>query len=442
MTTFNFAKGHPNRDLVPVQEMKALLNRVGSSDSTLSSDDDEQALQASLNYGDEAGQANLLQELQFFLQRQCLNDEGPACTSNSFFVTGGVSHGIELLCAVATQPNDRVWVEDPTYFLAANIFQSHGLIIESLPMQHAGVVDMDALEAQLSDCVASSRPLPRILYIVPTHQNPTGRTMPLKHRFRIAKLARQYQFLVVADEVYHLLDYRNDNGNGRDDGIRRPARMAMFNATQQDDVSDVFTSLEQTNQSTDIRSLLYGCCSVSSFTKIFAPGVRLGWIEAPCTVVDAIKQYGYIVSQGGVAPFMGHMFCNALRQRICDGVLDKLCLAYANRAKVLVAILVKESRIQLPCKPCGGYFLWVILPFEAEQFLSYCQPDLTFLLGTQCLVASDRSKSNGDSLDALAVELRQSLRLCFAYLSMEDLTRGAELFVSKFKSYVDQQVNL
>ena len=426
MTTYNFARGHPNNDLVPVLEMKTLLTQIGSS-----CDDEEEALRNSLNYGDEQGQADLLQELAAFLQRQCVLDQGTSNTgTNSFFITGGVSHDIELLCSVATKPGDTVWVEDPTYFLAAELFQSHGLRIELLPMRQAGVVDVEALEEQLRhpDSVAP----PRLIYIIPTHQNPTGCTMSLPDRTRLAVLAYQYNILVVADEVYHLLDYRDGNKLGQ-----RPARMAMFHGVSgmeeslQSIASDANVDVDQTTAS----RRLFGCCSVSSFTKIFCPGVRLGWVEAPIPIIQALKQYGYIVSQGGVAPFMGHLFCRALRQRVCDGVLDKLCLAYAHRVHVLVRILEQEPRIHMPCRPTGGYFLWLILPFDADSFLDYCQIELTFLLGIKCRASEQQSSI---STSSVPIPLAQSVRLCFAYLDLDCLESGAMLFLSKFRSYTDR----
>ena len=419
--TYNFARGHPNKDLVPVQEMKTLLTQIGSSD-----DDDEScsALRNSLNYGDEQGQKDLLQELEAFLQRQCARDQGPSTRTNSLFITGGVSHGIELLCAVATQPGDTVWVEDPTYFLAANIFQSHGLHIKLLPMRQAGVVDMEALQEQLRH--ADSIP-PRLIYIIPTHQNPTGRTMSLQDRTRLASLAHQYNILVVADEVYHLLDYR-DHKLGL-----RPARMAMFNDDHGNGENDSQETAGITiNETATTR--LSGCCSVSSFTKIFGPGVRLGWVEAPAPIIQALKQYGYIVSQGGVAPFMGHVFCRALRQRVCDDVVARLCRAYAHRLDLLVSILEQEPRIGIPCRSTGGYFLWLVLPFDADSFLDYCQPALTFLLGNKCRASEPSSTSH------MPMRLERSVRLCFAYLDVDCLEAGATLFLSKFRSFADRVV--
>lgn len=425
MSSFNFTRGHPNKHLVPVQEMKALLTQIGSSS-------DEDALCKSLNYGDEEGQADFRNELASFLHRQCALDQGPMHSNNSLFITGGVSHGIELLCSVATQPGDVVWVETPTYFLAADIFKSHGLVVESLPMLTAGVIDMSVLrERLLSTCTP-----PRIIYVIPTHQNPTAQTMSLDDRGQLARLAEEYNILIIADEVYHLLDYSNvDNKTMRHD---RPARMVMFNGGDNKvraNDSTGSSSITAIESSDSPRPLLSGCCSVSSFTKIFGPGVRLGWIEGPAPVVGALKEYGYIVSQGGVAPFMGFLFLRALQQRVCDDVLNNLCRAYSHRVDVLMRILEQEARIDIPCRPRGGYFLWLVLPFDSAAFLKYCEPDLTFLSGSKCCAAPQGSLEDACPMN---LEIPRSLRLCFAYLDLDCLTAAVYLFVSKFRSYANR----
>jgi DNA-binding transcriptional MocR family regulator len=414
MTTFNFSRGHPNKDLVPLQEIRQLMAQLGSSEI---SHDEEEAIQKSLNYGDDAGNDSTLQQLAYFLERQCTNDqhvvaEGQArCDMNGLFITGGVSHGIDLLCAIATQPGDVIWVEEPSYFLSFGIFRSHRLQIETFPMYSPGVIDIDALEEELN---SGSRPVPRVMYIIPTHQNPTGQTMPQKQRKRLANIVNRFKILLIADEVYHLLDY-----NRKLSAQKRPARMALFNEAVFDDIGD----------HTD--NTLVGCCSVSGFTKIFGPGVRLGWIEGPQSIINALRRHGYIISQGGVAPFLGNVFCIALQQRVCDNVLNRLCHAYAHRVELLMGILKEETRWMIPCRPSGGFFLWLVLPFEARAFLEYCRPQVSFILGTDC------SARSGNKNVFMQDELARSLRLCFAYLALEDLLAGARLLQSKFKQFLN-----
>ena len=92
-------------------------------------------------------------------------------------------------------------------------------------------------------------------------------------------IAARHDILVLADEVYHLLDWRDEKIDGR-----RPARMAVLG------------SRVASNRG---RSQLGCCITVSSFTKIFAPGVRCGWIEGPKDIIDSLLSLGYIQSQVG-----------------------------------------------------------------------------------------------------------------------------------------------
>ena len=89
--------------------------------------------------------------------------------------------------------------------------------------------DVDALEEGLLDGSISS---PRMIYVVPTHQNPTGHTMPLEDRWKLCQLARKYSILVAADEVYHLLDWRQSNIDGK-----RPARFSVLDELVADNMS-------------------------------------------------------------------------------------------------------------------------------------------------------------------------------------------------------------
>jgi len=123
---YNFARGHPNGDLVPLEEMQELFTKLASAD-----ENDANLLKHSLNYGQDEGEPELLQELVTFQDRYCQDDDlggakdlcNNASSTKNFFITGGVSHGIELLCATQTKPGDLVLVERPTYYLVSAILQ-------------------------------------------------------------------------------------------------------------------------------------------------------------------------------------------------------------------------------------------------------------------------------------------------------------------------------
>ena len=226
---YNFLRGHPNTQLLPVMEMQQLLIKVAARQQQQKQDCDDTttttttttttqsvgthcpSFATSLNYlSSDQGDPTCLAQLQAFLERRTVDDEttvaeNTTTTPLSLFWTHGVSHGLDLLCQALAQPGDVVWVERPTYFLAAEIFQSHHLHVQALPLQRGGGgMDVPALETALQTGILSP---PRFVYLIPTHHNPTGRTLSLQDRIHLTRLARQYKFFILADEVYHLLDW-------------------------------------------------------------------------------------------------------------------------------------------------------------------------------------------------------------------------------------------
>lgn len=285
----DFARGHPNSSLLPSEETRRVLEDLCCQFSNGAHTND--ALRVALQYGRDDGNEAFLVQLEDFISRHTRNDDFGELQSTikepahvrkgtRLFVTGGVSHGIELLCATQTQPGDVVLVERPTYFLVGGIFKSHGLIVRGLPMLGStGTVDVQGLIELVEDGIMKA---PKMIYIIPTHQNPTGHTMSIDDRIKLVSFALRRGILVISDEVYHLLDWRQVDSDGA-----RPAGMASLSALM----------LERMSLSPNERG---GCVSVSSFTKIFAPGVRVGWMEGAPQIVESIINYGYIRSQVGV----------------------------------------------------------------------------------------------------------------------------------------------
>ena len=442
-TRYNFWRGHPNNHLLPVTEMQKILERMASPSN-------QERLQTSLQYlKSDRGDPVLLQQISTFLNKHTLEDELPQQVVEhnalledgelDLFLTHGVSHGLDMLCTTQTTPGDVVLIERPCYFLAAGIFQSHGLQIESLPMKRdssgALMVDVDALERGLED---GSINIPRMIYIVPTHQNPTASTMPTDDRWKLCQLARKHGFLVAADEVYHLLDWRENKNE-------RPARFSVLDRIlskqqQQQQKSDSLTDTTKNRQQ-------IGCSvSVSSFTKIFTPGVRCGWIEGPTEIIDSIVDLGYIQSQGGCAPFVGNVLRTALEEGFQDEILQNLNASYKERSKKLCDTLESEPGIQIRCRPTGGYFVWVDfldLPEPDSQssatespasvFARFCfERGLKFMPGIKC----DSVFDNFEQSKQRKGLCQNSARLCFADMDVDDVEDGAKMLIQLYREYI------
>jgi len=426
--------------LLPQTEMKTLMSDI------LQAEDD--SWRGYLNYGANAGDERFLIALQTFLNRRTQDDDMGDITNDitspdehELFITHGVSHGLELLCRTCTKPGDEVWIERPTYFLAPMIFKSNNLIVKSLPMMSdrkyndgdIGQIDIDRLIYIVEEEDIAP---PKMIYIIPSYHNPTGRSMTVKERKRLATFAIRHGVILVADEVYHLLDWEQKRaGEGEDSKdviTRRPAGIMHFN-----DIDTLKTSDESSSACED----RIGCCiSVSSFTKIWCPGPRLGWINAPSFIIERLKNYGYIDSQGGVAPFLGSMMTRAIESNLLDTHLDKLKLEYSRRYNLMCNILREESRISIlndksPISRQGGYFVWISFPssVNTDDFVAYSleKYGIRFMAGKRCdpFFLTKEGDMSGSSIQSCA-------RLCFADLDREDLLNATSTFVESFRSYM------
>jgi hypothetical protein len=190
--------------------------------------------------------------------------------------------------------------------------------------------------------------------------------MTARERRRLASFATRNGVMLVADEVYHLLDWESGTttmGDEEDDPSsdarmdesapsRRPASIARFDAPGPHRRECGTTTTTMGVDRYDDRGWgRIGCCvSVSSFTKIWGPGMRLGWIDAPKIVVRRLRGYGYVRSQGGHGVFAGGMMTRAIESRLLDAFLERLRREYAKRYHLMCNILNEEPRIVLPTR--------------------------------------------------------------------------------------------
>ncbi|MCB0070536.1 MAG: PLP-dependent aminotransferase family protein [Caldilineaceae bacterium] len=306
----DFGVGQPDFDILPLEIVRrAAAERLTAGDTTL------------LNYGYEQGDGYFRLALADFLTR----GYAMPVDADSLLVTAGASQALDMLCTLYTRPGDVVLVEEPTYFIALRVFADHRLRVVGVPTDASGL-RMDTLE----DAVMEHRPA--LVYVIPSFQNPTGATLPADRRRQLAELSRRHGFTVVADEVYQLLGYTETP----------PAPMAAY--------------LDQGN-----------IVSVGSFSKILAPGLRLGWLQATPAVIDRLVNGGLIFSGGSLNHFTSNIVRVALEQGWQDDYLAELHALYRTRIDVLDAALRAElgERVSYT-KPTGGYFFWLRLPESVD----------------------------------------------------------------------------
>jgi DNA-binding transcriptional MocR family regulator len=222
------------------------------------------------------------------------------------------------------------------------------------------------------------------VYTVPVHQNPGGSTLSEERRRRLIELAEQWNLLILADEVYQLLTYEGTP----------PASLGCFAETER-------------------------VCVLGSFSKILAPGVRMGWIHAGPGILRDLVGCGLIQSGGGVANFQAALIAAALDHEWLEDHLAKLRVEYATRRDALLEVLEQDAarRGVTFTRPPGGYFVWVQLPpgYRSEELLTKArEAGVTFLPGAHFSVAGG---------------LERNLRLSFSYNDPATVAEGARRFV-------------
>ena len=317
--------GHPSPHLHPTEALQIASERVLSQQSAVP-----------LQYGAVQGFGPLLEGLADFLSSQDAYGNlsvDPA----SLFLTAGASQGIDLATTIFAQSGDTVFVEEPTYYLIGRIFLDHGLKVVGVPTDRDGL-DVDALELMLLD---GHRP--RLLYVIPAYQNPTGATLSPGRRHRLIQLAQRYGFTVLADEVYQLLHY----------GPPPPPPLAAI-----DDTS-------------------HGCVvSLGSFSKILAPGLRLGWVHSSPGIIRRFVDSGVAVSGGGLSHFAAAVAQATLDLGLLQENIANLRRIYTMRRDAVARILTTDLAGQVEFhQPDGGYFFWLTLAdaVDAEELLPIAQ---------------------------------------------------------------------
>ncbi|CAM9954495.1 unnamed protein product, partial [Heterosigma akashiwo] len=186
----NLHLGQPSPHLLPMQEIaQASTQRFTGENSMI------------LQYGSGQGYLSFRKDLSKMLSGMY----GTKINPEELLISGGNSHAISLACQVCLKKTGRkvVFVEDPSYFLAFNIFREQGAEIVPIEMDSDGVI-VGQIERLLE-----SGTIPAMLYTIPVFHNPTGCSLSKSRLDRLMLLSQKYGFYIVADEPYQFLNYEN-----------------------------------------------------------------------------------------------------------------------------------------------------------------------------------------------------------------------------------------
>ncbi|UGY94319.1 PLP-dependent aminotransferase family protein [Streptomyces gobiensis] len=323
---------------------------------------------SALQYAPTAGLPGLRDWFADWLDRQ----EGVRPAESELVITSGGMEGLGLITKSMLDAGDRVIVEGPTFFGALVAFQRALVRAEGIPMDADGL-DVAALEKLLSE---SSGAAPKLVYVIPDYQNPTGLSMSVERRHALVALARRYGMLIVEDVAYRDLGF---------DGERRPSLWALG--------PDVVAQ-------------------VGTFSKTFTPGMRMGWIAAPSQLITQLVRAKQNTDQ--CAGAMGQLLlADYGRSGRFDQGISFARDFYRERRDIMMAALSAHLPEGMRfTRPHGGFFSWVTVPD--------C-PD-TVALQEQALAAGVTYVPGR----AFYPDARggSELRLAFSRVPNEDITQG------------------
>ncbi len=258
-------------------------------------------------------------EIVKFMERSNIPGERPY----NIIVTSGSQQALDLLAQILINPNDIVIVEKPTYLAALNVFKAVGAKFEGIPIDHEGM-KTDELEKKLKALKAEGKRA-KVVYTIPTAQNPSGVSMSNERREHLLELAETYDFLIIEDDPYSHF---------------------MFEEAD-------FRSLRAKDK--------YRVIYTSTFSKILAPGLRLGWVAAHPDIVDALetaKQNADLHTP----TFNQLIAAESLRRGVVDNHIPKVKEAYRRKRDVMLETLEEHmSDVATWTKPVGGLFIFVFL---------------------------------------------------------------------------------
>ena len=372
-SVISFGGGNPAPESFPVAELSALAADIFKNRST-----------AALQYSITEGYKPLCDLLQ---ARQAAKFGIGRDFDETVIVSGG-QQGIELACKTFCNEGDAVLCEDPSFIGALNAFRSNGAKPVGVACDGEGILP-EALEEKLKNT-----PRAKLLYIIPTFQNPTGITTPLSRRKRVYELCKQHGVLILAAHPYGELRFHGED---------IPPRTSM-----------------------DTAGIVIYC---SSLSKILSAGMRIGYVTAPAEIISKMV----------VAKQSEDVHTNIFFQMLChkymtecdlDAHIEKIRALYRHKSTLMLACLEKELPREITfTRPGGGLFICGTLPGDldgaafakglTERKLAVV-PGVTFL-------ADENGKSS-------------SFRLNYSTPSDEDIVRGVKILGEFAREYLSKEL--
>lgn len=354
----SFAGGLPASELLPARELASLASDLLTKDGA-----------TALQYAPTEGLRPLREVIAGRLEKYFAGYRGP----DDVLVVSGSQQALDLTGKVFLDRGDAVLCESPTYLGAISAFRAYRPRFIEVPTDDAGMVP-EELEKRLS-----TQDRVKLIYVVPDFQNPTGRRWSVSRRRRLAELAARFGVSVIEDAPYAELCY---------DGDPLPP-VASF-----DDAGLVVF--------------------LGTFSKILAPGLRLGWVTAEKETLRrfVLAKQGADLHTSSLTQLLAARF---MLQHDLDSHIARLCEVYRGRRNTMLAALDENLPPEVHyTRPAGGLFLWVELPdgMGARDLLSRALEERVAFVPGECFFPGGGHEN--------------TLRLNFSAMPEERIVEGVE----------------
>lgn len=385
----SFGGGIPTEEFYPSEQFQRIVTRMVKSGRT----------EEMFEYSPADGNAELRAEVIAYLRRQ-----GLSARDDELLIVSGSQQGIDLVSQALVDEGDVVVLEEPSYFWAICNFRAKHARLIGVSVDEEGM-RMDALESVLS------RHKVKLLYLMPSFQNPTGATLSPGRRQRLLELAREYQVPVLEDNFVGELVY---------DGERMPSLRTEPGAKE--------IVIHQ-----------------GTFSKALCPGLRLGWLVAPAEVMArlrAAKRASDLSTNSMAQVILAHY----LKDGLYSQHLEHVRAAYRARRDAMISALDTyiaplsisgelasgrntSTRVTWQ-KPNGGLFVWLKLPgrLSARELLAYAEREgVSFSPGELFFVGGDQP---------------EFMRLCFIQTDEQVIEEGIRRLSRAVDAYFDDVTRL
>ena len=385
----NLGLGQPNNSILPIDWFQQTCSMMASDRFGPTDDDHSEFLQ----YGANSGYNEIKRKLATWLNKKYYNEN--VITSDQLFMTNGCTSAIHLLISKYNESGDTILVDNPTYFIALNIFKEYGLDIEGIDFNSDGV-EIEMMDEKITELNSNEKTRQGVLfyYTMPSYHNPTGVSISHKKRKLLAKLCDKHKNLyIIADETYSFLSWDENNLHP----------MADYHPK---------------------------ILSMSSFSKILAPALRVGWLYQNTNLENYKDEYSFISgesglncssvlnSSGGLNP-IGYKFVEyALEmdkegEYMIDSIIASTIGYLQTNCTIMLEYMDQFNNITYN-RPTGGYFIWLKLKniTNTSDFLKYCEKSkVKFHPGI---------KFSTDNM------YKSYIRLSFSYYNPSELITGLE----------------